>query len=109
LISAKQFAEFQVRHIPRHENHKATMGAQQASGYDVGGRNFHIKREVMHRIAILEVAKLARPAPEPARPVLLCSLVDEPTKPVCLQNFSRIGLNCSLLILKLIQVIGRLL
>jgi hypothetical protein len=36
------FAKFQIRHIPRHENQKANMLAQQASGYDIGGRNFHI-------------------------------------------------------------------
>ena len=53
----KQFAEFQIWHIPRHENHKANMWAQQASGYDVGGWNFHIKMEPMLRIAVLEVAK----------------------------------------------------
>ena len=29
------FAEFQIRHIPRHENQKTNMLAQQASGYDV--------------------------------------------------------------------------
>ena len=46
-------------------------------------------------LLFLEAAKLARPVPEPA-------------KPVCLQDFSRIGLNCSLLILKPIQVIGGL-
>jgi hypothetical protein len=37
------FAEFQIRHIPRHENQKANMLAQQASGYDVGGCNFHVQ------------------------------------------------------------------
>ena len=37
------FAEFWIRHIPRHENHKANMLAQQASGYDVDGCNFHIQ------------------------------------------------------------------
>jgi len=30
------FAEFRIRHIPSHENQKANMLAQQASGYDVG-------------------------------------------------------------------------
>ena len=97
------FDEFQIWHISRHENHKANMWAQQASGYNVTGRNFHIKREPMHRIAVLEAAKPARPVPELARPV------PEPAKPVCLQDFSRIGLNCSLLMLKPIQVIGGLL
>ena len=42
-LDIKQFAEFQIRHIPRHENHKANMWAQQASGYDVGGRISHQK------------------------------------------------------------------
>jgi len=103
----KQFGEFQICHIPRHENHKANMLAQQASGYDIGGRNFHIKREPMRRIAILEAAK-------PARLVLLCSLADEPAKPVLETGqaglpaifFPRIGLKYSMLMLKPIQVIG---
>ena len=97
----KQFAEFQIWHIPRHENHKANMLAQQASGYDIGGRNFHIKLEPMHHIATLEAAK-------PARPVVLCSLADEPARPVCLQVFPGVALKCSLLMLKSIQVIGGL-
>ena len=63
------------QHISRHKNHKANMWAQQASGYDVDGQNFHIKREPMRRIAVLEAAKLARPVP-------LCSLADEPARPV---------------------------
>ena len=37
------FAEFQIWHIPKHENQKANMLAQQASGYDVSGHNFHIQ------------------------------------------------------------------
>jgi hypothetical protein len=37
------FAEFRIQHIRRHENQKANMLAQQASGYDVSGRNFHIQ------------------------------------------------------------------
>ena len=41
------FAELQIRHIPRHENYKANMLAQQASGFDVGGCNFHIKEKTM--------------------------------------------------------------
>jgi hypothetical protein len=43
------FAEFQIRHVLRHENQKANMLAQQASGYDVGGRNFHIQEQPMHK------------------------------------------------------------
>jgi hypothetical protein len=57
----KQCAEFQNQHIPRHENYKANTLAQQALGYDVGGWNFQIKMEPMHRIAALEAAKPARP------------------------------------------------
>jgi ribonuclease HI len=37
------FAEFQNWHVLRHENQKANMLAQQASGYDVGGCSFHIQ------------------------------------------------------------------
>jgi hypothetical protein len=43
------FAEFQIRHALRHENQKANMLAQQASGYDVGGRNFHIQEQPMQK------------------------------------------------------------
>jgi ribonuclease HI len=42
------FAKFQIQHIPRHENQKTNMLAQQASGYDVGGRNFYIQEQSMH-------------------------------------------------------------
>ena len=37
------FVEFRIRHILRHENQKANMLAQQASGYVVSGHNFHIQ------------------------------------------------------------------
>jgi hypothetical protein len=43
------FTEFQIRHVPRHESQKANMLAQQASGYDVGGHNFHIQEQPMHK------------------------------------------------------------
>jgi hypothetical protein len=43
------FAEFRIRHIPRHENFKVNMLARQASGYDVSGRNFHIQEQLMHK------------------------------------------------------------
>jgi hypothetical protein len=43
------FAEFRIHHIPRHENQKTNMLAQQASGYDVGGSNFHIQEQPMHK------------------------------------------------------------
>jgi hypothetical protein len=36
------FTEFQICHIPRHENQKANMLAQQASNYDIGGHNFYV-------------------------------------------------------------------
>jgi hypothetical protein len=39
------FAELQIQHILRHENYKANMLAQQASGFDIGGRNFSIKEK----------------------------------------------------------------
>jgi ribonuclease HI len=35
------FAEFRIQHVPSHENQKANMLSQQASGCDVSGRNFH--------------------------------------------------------------------
>jgi hypothetical protein len=41
-------AEFQIRHVPRHENQRTNMLAQQASSYDVGGHNFHIQEKPMH-------------------------------------------------------------
>jgi hypothetical protein len=43
------FVEFQIRHVPRHENQKANMVAQQASGYDVGGCNFHIQEQPIYK------------------------------------------------------------
>jgi hypothetical protein len=43
------FAKFQIRRILRHENQKDNMLAQQASGYDVSGRNFHIQEQPMHK------------------------------------------------------------
>jgi hypothetical protein len=44
----RSLAEFQIRHVPRHENQRANMLAQQASGYDVSGCNFHIQEKSMH-------------------------------------------------------------
>jgi hypothetical protein len=87
------FAEFQIRHVSRHENQKANMLAQQASGYDVGGCNFHIQEQPMHedlyfcRVSVEESAKptalvgLADPnslASQSAWPTLLVSLTDSP-------------------------------
>jgi hypothetical protein len=40
---------FQIQHIPSHEDLKANMLAQQASGYDVSGRNFHVWEKPMHK------------------------------------------------------------
>jgi hypothetical protein len=43
------FTEFQIRHIPRHENQNANMLAQQASSYYADGRNFHVQEQSMHK------------------------------------------------------------
>jgi hypothetical protein len=43
------FAKFQIRHIPRQEIYKANMLAQQVSGYDVNGHNFHIKEKSIQK------------------------------------------------------------
>ena len=48
LDMISKFVEFKIRHISRHENQKANMLAQHASGFDVGGRNFHIQEKPMH-------------------------------------------------------------
>jgi ribonuclease HI len=42
------FDEFQIWHVLRHEKRRANMLAQQASGYNVGRRNFHIQEKPMH-------------------------------------------------------------
>jgi hypothetical protein len=52
------FAEFRIRHIPRHENQKTNMLAQQASGYDVGGCNFHVQEKRCIKILILPMQVL---------------------------------------------------
>jgi hypothetical protein len=66
------FAEFQIRHIPRHENQKANMLAQQVSGYDIGGRIFHIQEQPMHED--LYFCRLS--AEESAKPTTLVGLAD---------------------------------
>jgi hypothetical protein len=65
------FVEFQIHHVPRHENYKANILAQQAFGYDVGGRNFHIKEKMMQeKFASLYAGTVesAQPTPELAQP-----------------------------------------
>jgi hypothetical protein len=66
------FAKFQIRHVTRHENQKANMLAQQASGYDVGGRNFHIQEQPMHED--LYFCRVS--AEESAKPIALAGLAD---------------------------------
>jgi ribonuclease HI len=85
------FVEFQIWHVPRHENQKVNMLAQQASGYDVGGCNFHIQEQPMHEdLYFFRVS-----AEESAKPTALASLADPnslaslsvwPTLPVSLAN-----------------------
>jgi hypothetical protein len=41
------FNEFQIQHIPRHENSKANMLAQQASSFAIGRCNFDIKGKLV--------------------------------------------------------------
>jgi hypothetical protein len=79
------FAEFQIRHVLKHENQKANMLAQQTSGYDVGGRNFHIQEQPMHKDlyfccagmeeSVTNPSSLAR---QPAWSTLLVGLADSP-------------------------------
>jgi hypothetical protein len=116
------FAEFQIRHIPRHENQKANMLAQQASGYNVGGRNFHIQEQPMHED--LYFCRVS--AEESAKPIALAGLADPdslvsqsawPTlpgglatplwsaQPMCMMN-SQIGLAKLLVMLGPIYMIG---
>jgi hypothetical protein len=66
------------------------MLAQQASGYDIGGRNFHIKEKLLRNSAVI-----AGP-PKLARPVLLL-LLQEPARPVS-QRLVQIGVILYLLI-----------
>ena len=57
------FVEFQIRRIPKHDNNEANMLAQQASGYDISGHNFHIKERLVWKDTT------ATGLPKPARPV----------------------------------------
>jgi ribonuclease HI len=66
------FAEFQIRHVPRHENQKANMLARQTSGYDIGGRNFHIQEHPIHGDLFFYRVS----AEEPAKPIALVGLAD---------------------------------
>jgi hypothetical protein len=87
------FAEFQIHHVSRHENQKANMLAQQASGYDVGGRNFHIQEQPIHEdlyfcrvsaeksakpTALVGLAYLDSLASQSAWPTLPVGLADSP-------------------------------
>jgi hypothetical protein len=59
-------AKFRIWHIPRHENQKANMLAQQESGYDVGGCNFHIQEQPMHEnfnFTYADTEQSAQPTP----------------------------------------------
>jgi hypothetical protein len=49
LDNITYFAEFQIRHISRHENSKANMLPQQALGFDVRECNFHIEEKLMQK------------------------------------------------------------
>ena len=66
------FDEFRIQHILRHENQKANMLAQQASGYDVGGCNFYIQEQPMHEIFNFSRAG----TDQPAKPIDLVGSVD---------------------------------
>lgn len=55
------FDEFCIYHFPRHENYKANILAQQASGYNVEKSNFYIKEALMQNIKDIQmVHKLAK-------------------------------------------------
>ena len=66
------FTEFRIRHILRHENQKANMLAQQASGYDTGGRNFHIQEQPMYENLNFSCAG----TPKSAKPTTLVGSAD---------------------------------
>ena len=51
------FGEFWIRHILKHEDLKANMLAQQASGFGVGGRKFHIKEKTMQENSFVLYAR----------------------------------------------------
>jgi hypothetical protein len=77
----------------RHENQRANKLAQQASGYDVNGRNFHIQEKPMHEdlefshagtdesaksTALVGLADPLTDASQPAKPTRQVSLADFP-------------------------------
>jgi hypothetical protein len=76
-LDIASFAKFQIFHIPRHENYKANMLAQQASGFGIGGRKFHMKEKSMQEhslvlcVGAVELAQLT--LPWPAQPLRLRS------------------------------------
>jgi ribonuclease HI len=72
LDNIGSFAEFQIWHVSRHENQKANMLAQQASRYDIGGRNFYIQEQPMHEdLCFYHVS-----AEESTKPTALVDLAD---------------------------------
>ena len=51
------FAEFWIQFIPRHEDNETDVLAQWASGFDVGGCNFHIKEKTMQENSFVLYAR----------------------------------------------------
>jgi ribonuclease HI len=85
-------AEFQIQHVLRHENQRANMLAQQASVYDVGGRNFHIQEKSMHEDLEFSHADTDKSAKPTALVGLADTLMDvsqsaKPTGPIALADF----------------------
>jgi hypothetical protein len=97
------FAEFQIWHVPRHENQKANMLAQQASSYDVGGCNFYIQEQPINEdlyfcyvsaeesakpTTLISLADLDSLASQSAWPTLPVGLADSlwPARPMCMMN-----------------------
>jgi hypothetical protein len=56
------FGEFRIWHIPRHENYKVNMLAQQASVFDIGGHKFYIKENLVEENAFVLFARIVEPA-----------------------------------------------
>jgi hypothetical protein len=51
------FTEFKICHVPRHENFKANMLAQQAYDFDIGGRNFISKKSRCKKLQVVRVCQ----------------------------------------------------
>jgi hypothetical protein len=47
------FANFQIHDIPRHNNYKSNMLAQQAIKFNVGGHNFCIKKRQCEKLQVV--------------------------------------------------------